>query len=78
MHSIKEVLRLKYLGNLSSRNIETLGIASKSAVSNFTSSFEKSGLDIHQALAMEEEQLLVCLFPESKRSCSPTNLGARN
>jgi transposase len=73
MHSIKEVLRLKYLGNLSNRNIETLGIASKSAVSNFTSSFEKSGLDIHQALAMEEEQLLVCLFPESKRSCSPTN-----
>ena len=73
MHTVKEVLRVKYLGNLSNRNIETLAIASKSAVSNFTSAFKKSGLEIHQALAMEEERLLACLFPNMKRYHSPIN-----
>jgi hypothetical protein len=60
MSTVKEVLRLKYLGNLSNRNIETLGIASRSAVSNFTSSFKKSGLEINQALAMHAEFLHIC------------------
>ena len=67
MNTIKEVLRLKYLGNLSNRNIETLGIASKSAVSNFTTRFKKSGLEINEALAMQEQQLLAMLFPELKQ-----------
>ncbi|WP_294954180.1 IS21 family transposase [Sulfurovum sp.] len=65
--TVKEVLRLKYLGDLSNRNIETLGIASKSAVSNFTTRFEKSGLEINEALAMQEHQLLSLLFPELKQ-----------
>ena len=64
MSTVKEVLRLKYLGNLFNRNIETLGIASRSAVSNFTSSFtssfKKSGLEINQALAMHAEFLHIC------------------
>ncbi len=67
MSTVKEVLRLKYLGDLSNRNIETLGIASRSAVSNFTSSFEKSGLEIHQALEMPEQELLSLLFPGLKQ-----------
>jgi len=67
MSTVKEVLRLKYLGNLSNRNIETLGIASKSAVSNFTARFKKSGLEINVALAMQEQQLLALLFPELKQ-----------
>ena len=50
MSNIKEVLRLKYLAQLSNREIQTLGVASKSGVSNFTSAFEKSGLNIHLAL----------------------------
>jgi transposase len=73
MSTVKEVLRLKYLGNLSNRNIETLGIASRSAVSNFTSSFKKSGLEINQALAMEEQQLLALLFPGLKQYRSQTD-----
>ena len=67
MSTIKEVLRLKYLGNLSNRNIETLGIASKSAVSNFTARFDKSNLTIDEALNMEEQQLLALLFPQLKQ-----------
>ena len=73
MSTVKEVLRLKYLGNLSNRNIETLGIASKSAVSNFTVRFEKSGLTIDEALAMEEQHLLSLLFPELKQYGSKTD-----
>ena len=73
MSAIKEVLRLKYLGNLSNRNIETLGIASKSAVSNFTSAFEKSELDIHAALQMPEQDLLSLLFPGLKQYGSQTD-----
>lgn len=73
MSQIKEVLRLKYLGNLSNRNIEQLGIASKSAVSNFTGRFEKSGLSIEAALAMEEQPLSALLFPELKQYQPPTD-----
>ena len=64
MHTVKEVLRLKYLGNLSNRNIELLGIASKSAVSNYTSRFERSGLGIDEALQKEARHLLSLFFPE--------------
>ena len=67
MSTIQEVLRHKYLSKLSNRNIETLGIASKSAVSNYIGRFEKSGLEIHEALAMPEHQLLSVLFPELKQ-----------
>jgi len=73
MSTVKEVLRLKYLGNLSNRNIETLGIASKSAVSNFTARFEKSNLEINEALAMDEHLLLSVLFPELKQYRAPTD-----
>lgn len=64
MSIIKEVLRLKYLGQLSNRKIETLGIASRSAISNYTSRLKKSGLDIHAALAMEDVALSKVLYPE--------------
>ncbi|MBD3756419.1 MAG: IS21 family transposase, partial [Gammaproteobacteria bacterium] len=64
MSTIKEVLRLKCLGQLSNRKIETLGIASKSAISNYTSRFKRSGLDIHAALAMEDGALSEMLYPE--------------
>ena len=68
MHTTKEVLRLKYLGKLSNRNIEALGVASKSAVSNIVSRFEKSGLLIDQALALGDDELQLLLFPQSRAS----------
>ena len=64
MSKTKEVLRLKYLGDLSNRNIEHLGVASKSAVSNITTHFEKSTLTIDEALQMEDKKLSALLFPE--------------
>jgi len=67
MSTIKEVLRYKYLSKLSNRNIQTLGIASKSAVSNYIARFEKSPLTIDEAIAMPDAQLLAMLFPELKQ-----------
>ncbi len=67
MSKTKEVLRLKYLSDLSNRNIEKLGVASKSAVSNISAHFEKSGLSIDDALKMEDEKLSALLFPELKQ-----------
>ena len=75
MSNVKDVLRLKYLSNLSNRNIETLGIASKSAVSNYIGRFKKSSLTIDEALSMPEEKLLAMLFPELKQyQKSKTNI----
>jgi len=67
MSKTKEVLRLKYLSDLSNRNIGKLGVASKSAVSNISTHFEKSGLSIDEALEMEDAKLSALLFPELKQ-----------
>ena len=83
MSTIKEVLRLKYLGQLSNRKIELLGIASKSAISNYVSRFKKCGLDIHSALALSDEELGRLLYPELKpvskrKNAKPFHLLLRN
>ncbi len=67
MSKTKEVLRLKYLGDLSNRDIELLGVASRSSVSNITIHFENSALTIDEAMQMEEKKLSVLLFPELKQ-----------
>jgi len=67
MSTVKEVLRLKYLGDLSNRGIELLGIASKSAFSILPSISSRLILKQSKALGMEKQQLLALLFPELKR-----------
>jgi len=64
MSVIKEVLRLKLSAKLSNRQIQNLGIASRSNVSNILTRFHQSGLGIEEALALEETQLQALLFPE--------------
>ena len=66
MSKTKEVLRLKYLSDLSNRNIEKLGVASKSAVSNISTHFEKSGLSIDDALKMEDEKTFSSAIPRTQ------------
>jgi hypothetical protein len=58
---------------LPSQKIEALGITSGSAVSNFTSNFKKSGIDIHHVPKMPEQELLTLLFPELKRQDKRSN-----
>lgn len=72
VNTIKEVLRLKYLGRLSNRNIELLGIASKSAVSNYIARFKKSGLAIDEALEMKDSVLFARFYPELKQNHQQT------
>ena len=50
MHKIKEVLRLKYLNQLSNRQIETMTRVSRSSVSNY--------LKVYETLEMKLEVLL--------------------
>jgi len=66
MNTIKEVLRLKYLNNLSNRKVERLGLASKSAISNYTKQFEQSGLSIDEVLALDDVQFKK-IFADSKK-----------
>jgi len=68
VNTIKEVLRLKYLGKLSNRKIELLNLASRSAISNYTSRFKKSGFSIEEVLQMRDEALFALLYPELKQS----------
>jgi transposase len=68
MSKLKEVLRLKYLSGLSNRQIQTLTGVSKSAISNYATRFEKSGVDINQVLLMENKELGRVFYPELKQN----------
>ena len=63
MQKIQEVLRLKYHGQLSIRQIAILGLASRSTVSESIIRFEGSGLALEEALSMKPEELQSRLFP---------------
>ncbi len=63
MQKIQEALRLRYKGGLSIRQIATLGLASRSTVSESIARFESSGLALEEALAMKPKQLQSRLFP---------------
>ena len=65
MQKIQEVLRLRYKGGLSIRQIATLGLASRSTVSESIARFEGSGLSLEEALAMKPEELQTKLFPSA-------------
>jgi hypothetical protein len=62
MATIHEVLRPSIQGGLSSRQIEQLGIASRSSVSNIKARLQSSGLKAEEALKLSETQLQAKLF----------------
>ena len=61
---IKEVLRLRFLNNLSYRQVEVLSGASKSSVSEYCRRFEIIPHTIEAALALSDEELDELLHPE--------------
>lgn len=63
---IKEVLRLRFLNNLSYRQVEVLSGASKSSVSEYCLRFEIIPHTIEAALALCDEELDELLHPEKK------------
>ena len=66
MLKIKEVLRLRFLNNLSYRQVEVLSGASKSSVSEYCRRFEIIPHTIEAALALSDEELDALLHPEKK------------
>ena len=69
MHKIKEVLRLKYLNQLSNRQIETMTGVSRSSVSNYLKTYEALDMDIEAVLKLSDAELSG-LFVK-KRSTAP-------
>jgi transposase len=57
MHKIKEVLRLKYLNQLSNRQIETMTGVSRSSVSNYLKIRETLEMDIQDLLGLNDTAL---------------------
>ncbi len=60
MSKIKEVLRLKFLNQLSNRQIKTIAGVSSNSVANYVNSFNEMNLSLGKILAlndMEVEQL---------------------
>lgn len=67
MNDIKEVLRLKYHNQLSSRKIRDLTGISKSTINEYVALFEQSGLNLQEALSLRTEALDQRLFPQSPK-----------
>ena len=69
MSKIKEVLRLKYLNQLSNRQIQTMTGVSRSSVSNYLKVYEALDTSIEKVLEFSDNKLKE-LFVK-KRSMSP-------
>ena len=57
MSKIKEVLRLKYLNQLSNRQIQTMTGVSKSSVSNYLKEYERLDRSIEELLQLSDSEL---------------------
>jgi len=65
MSKIKEVLRLKYLNQLSNRQIQTMTGVSRNSVANYIKSYIELGSSLEEVLALSDDDL-VQLFVKSK------------
>lgn len=66
LQKIKEVLRLRFLNNLSYRQVEVLSGTSRSSVAEYCRRFEIIPHTIDAALALDDEELDSLLHPEKK------------
>jgi len=57
MRKIQEVLRLKYLNQLSNRQIETMTGVSRSSVSNYLKTYESLNITLDEVLALSHDTL---------------------
>ena len=65
MSKIKEVLRLKYLNQLSNRQIQTMTGVSRNSVANYIKSYIELGSPIDEVLALSDSDLTQ-LFTKEK------------
>lgn len=64
MHKIKEVLRLKYLNELSNRQIEKITGVSRNSVSNYVKSYEAQEIVLEELLKLSDQRLEEALHPK--------------
>ncbi len=65
MSKIKEVLRLKYLNQLSNRQIQTMTGVSRNSVANYIKSYTELGSTLDEVLALSDDDLAQ-LFVKNK------------
>lgn len=70
MNHIQQVLKLKYISKLSTRQIQTLLGISRSSISNYCKLFEKSSLEVDQIESISDKDLEVSLYGETKEPIS--------
>nr|WP_172694163.1 hypothetical protein [Aliarcobacter cryaerophilus] len=71
MSKIKEVLRLKFLNQLSNRQIQTIIKISRNSVANYVNSFNEMNLSLEKTLNLNDvelEQLFHSKKPSEKKS----------
>lgn len=71
MRNIKEVLSLKYLNQLSNRQIQTMTGVSRNSVANYAKIYITLGMSIEEVLALSEEELTK-LFSADKPTLHPS------
>lgn len=70
MNHIQQVLKLKYISKLSTRQIQTLLGISRSSISNYCKLFEQSRLKVDQIESSSDKDLEVSLYGETKEPIS--------
>ena len=64
MQNIKEVLRLKFLNNLSNRKIQTITGVSRNSVANYVNSFNEMNLSLEHCLKLNDKELEQLFHPQ--------------
>ena len=66
MQSIREVLRLKYRNELTTRQIQTITKVSRSSVSNYIKIYTELGSNLNEVLALDDETLETLFFVKNR------------
>ena len=74
MSTIKEVLRLKYLNQLSNRKIESIVGVSRNSVANYAKIFEDLSSSIEEVLSLTNEDLDDLFHPSKKKKLIKTSI----
>jgi len=74
MSKIKEVLRLKYLNQLSNRQIQTMTGVSRNSVANYIKSYIALGIDLEKLLALSDTELAELFTPNKAKTSKKKDL----
>lgn len=70
MHTIREVLRLKYINALTTRQIQTITKVSKSSVANYIKIYTELEASLDEVLALDDETLESLFFVKKRETAT--------